>query len=295
MRTMSAIAAIFMLAAASPAFAEHYAATSVEIREAAANVRIIPEDRADISVEIAAGSRVRSPEVRAARGHVVIDGNIRTRMCTDRGVRVEGVGNVPRSDLPTITIRTPRAVNFTSAGAVWADIGASAGGDMVFRGCGDAIVAQSSGDLSVTLAGSGDVDVADVAGTMTARLEGSGNLRGRGAQGAHLELAGSGNLSMGAVRGDLDANLAGSGNLTVASVTAPKAALNVAGSGGLRVDGGQAERLEARVAGSGGIRFGGRAGVLDANLAGSGNIRVGAADRIESIRDAGSGSVQIGR
>jgi hypothetical protein len=338
-RIILAATAVSLLA--TPAMAETFNTTSVDIVHAAANLVVIPEDRTNIDVAISAGGgRVAAPQARMTAEGLVIDGGLRNRFrgCTNTltgqtVARIRGIGNVQRQDLPQITLRVPRTLDLSAAGAVYSEIGASAGGDVVVSGCGDTELASTSSALRVTLNGSGGVDVDAVGGALTAvvngsgsvevervsgeatlrlngsgdlevgnvggalnaQLAGSGSLRTGNSRAAHLVLNGSGDLTAGAVDGALDANLTGSGSMRVASVEGASADLTLTSSGSLVVNGGRVERLRANSTGSGGVRFNGAASTTTATLTGSGSISIADGGRVEQMRDSGSGSINIGR
>ncbi len=340
MRLFLAATAALLCVLAGEAGAQTFAASAVRVDHAAAVVTVIPEDRADVSVSIAPGARLAGPTARMTGEGVVIDGGLRNRIrgCTSTfggrtQVRIAGIGNVSREDLPRITIRTPRALDLSIGGGAFTTVGASAGGSAAFNGCGDAVMAAASGALDVDLNGSGDVEVArvggmlaatlngsgslrvaradadaalrlngsgdlevgDVAGRLEARLSGSGSLEVAAAGGdSRLALNGSGDVEAGAIAGSLDAELRGSGSVSVASVTGASAALELSSSGDLSVRGGRVERLSARNSGSGGVRFGGVAAITRATLSGSGDISIADAGRVEELVDNGSGSIALG-
>lgn len=338
MRIILAAAAVSLLAA--PAAAETFNTTSVDLVHMAANVVVIPEDRSNIDVAITAGGRVAAPTARMTAEGLVIDGGLRNRFrgCSTNltgqtVVRIRGIGNVRQEELPRITLRVPRSLDFSAAGAVYSEIGASAGGEVVVSGCGDTEIAATGGALRVALNGSGDVDVGDVGGTLhatvsgsgsletervaagatlrlngsgdlevgnvggalNAQVTGSGSLRTGAARDARLVLNGSGDIATGAIHGSLDADLSGSGGMRVASVEGASADLALTSSGSLVVNGGRVERLNATSAGSGGVRFGGVAGTTTARLTGSGSISIADGGRVEQMIDSGSGSINIGR
>lgn len=340
MRLIFAASAASLWALAGQAGAETFAASTVRLEHAAAIVTVIPEDRSNVDVVVSPGARVPAPTVRLTGDGVVINGGLRNRV---RGcmstlgrtqVRISGIGNVARDELPRITIRAPRALDISIGNAGVTTIGPSAGGSATFNGCGDATMAATSGALDVDLNGSGDVEVARVGGVLAAALNGSGSLRIERADAeaalrlngsgdldvgsvagrldarvtgsgslevasaggdTRLALTGSGDVDAGAVTGSLDAQLQGSGSIDVASVAGPSATLNLTSSGDIRVRGGRVDRLSASSAGSGSVRFAGVAGVTRASVAGSGDVWIAEAGRVEQLSDRGSGSVRIGR
>lgn len=330
-----------MLCMGGQAGAETFNASSVRIEHAAAVLTVIPEDRANIDVAIASGGgRVAAPTARMTAEGLRIDGGLRDQIrgCSsftgggDR-VNIRGVGNVPKTELPRITLRVPRALALSVGGAVYTDIGPSAGGGVTLNGCGDTSIGDASGALDVTLNGSGnvhggrvggaleatlngsgmlsignaagdatlrqngsgDLRVANVTGRLDGRLNGSGSLNVGTAHDALLALNGSGNVEAGAINGSLDASLVGSGSIDIASVTGESATLRVSSSGNMDVRGGRVGRLDARTTGSGSIDFGGAAEATRATLTGSGNISIAEAGRIEQLVDQGSGGIRVGR
>jgi len=340
-RLLCAATAASLCVLASPAAAETYNATALEITSAAAEVTIIPEDRADIDVQIGPTGRLPTLTTRVSDGRLLIDGGLRNRIrgCSSwtgsgDSVRISGLGNVRRGDLPRITVRVPRALAYEAGGAIYSTIGASNGGSVTLNGCADTTLAAVNGPLDIdlngsgnvraervtgTLAatlngsgalqvaradseaalrlnGSGDLEVGAVAGRVDARLSGSGSLGVDAAGGdTRLVLNGSGDLRAGAVNGSLDADLNGSGNLRVASASGQNMVLDLSGSGNLSVDGGRVERLTARNSASGSVRFGGVADYTRATLSASGDISIADAGRVEQLVDSGSGSVNLGR
>lgn len=341
MRLFLAATAASLCALAGSAGAETFAAAAVRVENAAAVVNVIPEDRANVDISVTAGARLAAPSVRLVGDAVVIDGGLRNRLrgCMSRfvagaQVRIAGVGNVRRENLPRITIRMPRTLELSLGGALYSTVGASAGGAVTANGCGDTTIGAASGALDLALNGSGHVDAAGAGGMLTAGLNGSGSLRVERADAdAALRLNGSGNLDVGSVAGRLDARLTGSGSLEVGaagadarlalhgsgnveaaaidgpleaevrgsgsmrvgSVTGSDLSLALSSSGNLVVRGGSVERLSARNSGSGSVRYGGAAGATRVELSGAGDISIADAGRVEQLIDSGSGSVRLGR
>jgi hypothetical protein len=327
----------------SEANAQNFTAEGVDVIEAAAIVRIIPEDRTDISIETQAGRRLPAPELRQRNGRVIIDGGLRGRIrgcgggwfgaSNSDAATINGLGSVPRADLPVITIRTPMRVDVSTGGAIYTDIGAFTEGRVSASGCGKTELGPVSGALRVALQGSGDIDVANAgaltadlagsgnvragdAGTATLNLAGSGNLRVRNVRrnlraslagsgdidvarvdggDTELNLAGSGNIEIGPVEGDLRARLNNSGNITIASLQGGDAELELSGSGNISVRAGAAATVSARLSGSGNLTFNGQAENATAELNGSGNLRIAHAEHITRLRESGSGSIHIGQ
>ena len=255
-------------------------AASVEIKDAVARVVVIPEDRADVKVEMLTSHPDLPLQVRGAGGKWVIDGNLnrRIRDCNaSRGrtsVRVAGLGEVAYDAMPQIVIRTPRDAKVTAGGAVFGAVGKTASLDFANAGCGDWTIANVTGKLRVSEAGSGDVNT----GT---------------AGEAEIRIAGSGDVRTQAVAGRLEVSVAGSGDVGVAAVDGP-AKIRVAGSGDVRIAAGRASVLDATIAGSGDVRMDGEVGDLDAQIVGSGDVRVRKVTGAVKKTVMGSGGVTIG-
>lgn len=290
----AASAAVLAAFAAQPA-----AAQDAEIRNAVARVIVIPEDRADIAVEITRGSADLPQLTVERRGSKVrIDGglgrrrsvmqltNDSIRECNDgradarqpgegATVEVRGKGRIRLEDAPLVVLRTPRDVDVSSGSGVYGSIGRGARSvDLGAGGCGNWTVANVDGRLEIGVGGSGTVR----AGTSRS-LEAS--------------VGGSGSVFAGAT-GDLDASIGGSGSIVVAGVNGP-AEVAIGGSGDVTIRGGRASTLEVAVAGSGNVRFDGVADSLEASIAGSGDVRVAEVTGAVSRSIVGSGEVRIGR
>ena len=302
LRTAAALAVASLVTAGVAAADPASPGPRLVVRGVAAQIQIIPEDRADFAADAGAAGRLPAIEVRREGQTLVLDGKIerRIRSCsTSRGgapsVTIAGIGRVAQAALPVVTIRAPRDVSGRIANAGATTVGATHSATLAFEGCGDARIGAIDSDLSVELDGSGDVDFTTVGGRLVARLDGSGDVRGGDVSGdAMLELDGSGDIKVGRVGGGLAAELDGSGDITVLAVNGP-AALSLDGSGDIAVHGGSAPRLMAQLDGSGDIAFFGVAGDVIAQVDGSGDVRVQRATGAIQKSTDGSGRVSIGR
>jgi len=254
---------------------------AVEIKDAVARVTVIPEDRADIRVEVVAANPKLPLKIRQARSRTVIDGGLqgnRIRGCNGTGAaataRVTGLGEIALKAMPHVVIRAPRSADVYAGGAVFGDVGRSRDLTLGNAGCGDWTIANVERQLKISLAGSGDV-----------RAGSSG--------GAKLRVAGEGDIATAAVRGGVDIDLAGSGDVKVASLSGPLD-VHMAGSGDVVVARGRATSATVAVAGSGNVIFGGVADTLNARVTGSGDVRVKAVRGQVKQSVVGSGAVRIG-
>src|ERR1700742_115295 len=117
------------LAAAGTAAA---AGASVEIRDAVARVTVVPEDRADVKVEMLTTNPSLPLEVRTNGSMTVISGDLAHRIndCHRTGDHpsawVRGIGEISYDKMPQIVIHTPKAVAVSTGGAVFGTVGRSA-------------------------------------------------------------------------------------------------------------------------------------------------------------------------
>lgn len=292
----AAVSTIVIAAAAmaAPAFAKP--GPEVDIRHAVARVAVVVEDRNDIAVEIEQGSSGLPPIQVTRRGaDVRIDGGLRRRAVVNRGdglrncnpgrasqtqpgegasVEVRDIGRVNLADAPLIVIRTPRNVNVGASGAVFGSVGRGAASvDLGNAGCGYWNVANTEGDLSLSVAGSGDIR----AGT---------------SRSLDISIGGSGSVTAGATR-ELDIAIGGSGDVIVARADG-STDIAIGGSGDVDVRSGNAPNLSISIAGSGDVNFGGVAGDVDVSIVGGGDVTVARATGSVSRSIMGGGDVRIG-
>lgn len=298
MKPAAIVAAIGSALAASAVLAAPALAADVTIRNAVARVIVIPEDRADIGVEITQGA-AGLPDLRIERrgSDVTIDGSLgRGRGMSVSGaqigscnsgpadarqpgegasVEVRGKGRIRMEDAPLIVLRTPRDVDVTGGGALFGSIGRGARSvELGNGGCGAWTVANVDGDVDLSVGG-------------------SGNIRAGTSRNLEAAVGGSGSIFAGAT-GSLDASVGGSGSIDVARVDGDTD-IAIGGSGGVRVRGGRAPSLEVSIGGSGDVLFNGSAGDVSAAIAGSGDVRVSEASGRVSRSIVGSGNLRIGR
>jgi len=256
------------------------AAPSVEIKNAAAIVTIIPENRSDISVTMAQTNRRLPITVTRDGDGVRVDGNIQGwsvnchRSFGVERVSVMGLGDFARADLPVIVVRTPMDARVGAHGAVFGSVSRSGSLTLSNSGCGDWLVGNVAGPLVISAFGSGDV--------------GAGN-----AASADITVTGSADVKTNAVHGPLKVRVSGSGDVSVASMEGAIDA-HITGSGDVIVHGGDVSAMTVGVAGSGDVRFDGVAQSLNASIAGSGDVTVRKVIGPVSRHVAGSGDIRIG-
>ncbi|WP_296598786.1 DUF2807 domain-containing protein [Phenylobacterium sp.] len=271
---------IMLLATAAALSAGAAQAATVEIRDAAARVTVVPQDRPDIKVEVVRPSAELPLTVRLEGDRTIVDGDLshRIRDCNGMGtnarINVRGVGRVPYAELPQVVIYTPKAVSVDANGAVIGAIGRSA-----------SVRLENSGCANWT--------IADVEGAADLRQSGAGNVKMGSAGSLAVQLSGAANIDAVSVRDGLDARVSGAGSVRLKSVGGPIDA-RLSGVGQVKIEGGRASRMRASVSGIGGVQFDGEAQDLDASISGLGGIRV--REVTGSIRKSvsGGGSIRVG-
>jgi hypothetical protein len=277
MRLAIAIAAAATTLAAAGAAG---AAPAVTIRDAIARVTVIPEDRADVKVEMLTTNASLPLEVRTVGSETVISGNLAHRItdCHTRGEHptawARGLGRIEYENMPQVVIHTPKAVVVSTGGAVYGAVGRAASLDLENSGCSAWTVADIAGDATVRESGAGSLKMGSV-GHLQARMSGAGGLHAN------------------QIRQGLDATLSGAGSVNIESLSGPMLA-HVSGVGHIKVDQGHATSVEASVSGVGSVDFGGDAQSLDASISGFGGIRVKAVSGSVSKSVSGGGHVTVG-
>lgn len=256
-----------------------YAATRLKIEDAAVLVTILPEDRADISVEVAQAGKLPALDANLRGDELVLDGRLgsRIRGCggdvASPSITVSGYGDLSGEEVPKITVRTPKAAAVALSGAVYGTIGPSKTLTLVSGGCGELVVGDVAETLELNANGSGTVALGK-AGAAKVRLSGSGDATlADVASGLEAAVAGSGTITAESVNGALDARIAGSGDIGVDGGAITSAKLEITGSGDITVDAVVAT-LAAQVIGSGDIDVREVTGSVSKEVMGSGDIRV---------------------
>jgi hypothetical protein len=270
---------------------------SLRFKSVAANIVIIPEDRADYSIEIDnSHGRTAMPTVSSDEGRITIDGQLRGRIqdCEGGGASLRGYDNVAAEDLPRITIHAPRALDIDRGGAGATEIGPSQSLDLDFSGCSTATVADVAGDFKLDLAGSGHVQAA-AAHSVNADVAGSGELSlGAVADGADVDLAGSGTITIASLAGAFSADGAGSGNIDINGGAITTANIDLAGSGDIDIAA-PVQTLTVSIVGSGSVNVTAAVGDINAEIAGSGGVSAQSVTGTVHKEIMGSGDVRVGQ
>ena len=264
---------------------------SLDIRDAAARVVVVPEARNDVVVQVAPGDpRLPPLQITHEGARTVIEGGLQRRIagCSsnefgwngnrkrwNRSVEIRGLGKVAYEALPVITMHTPMRASVGAGGAVWGEVGPSEELHLVHAGCGDWNAGPVRGQFDLATQGSGDTH-ARSAGRLSSATQGSGDLMIDSVDGpVSLAIAGSGDVRIARVSGPVSSRTAGSGDVRIAAGHAPQVAVQIAGSGDFVFDG-EADALSAEIAGSGDVHVARVSGAVSKSVHGSGEVTVGA-------------------
>lgn len=273
------------LALTGLAAATSASAASLDIRNAALRVVVIPEARSDVSVTVLkANPRLPLRVLTGPGGETVIDGDrlagwfgwppiVCEGAAPNAAVHVVGVGRVAYDDLPQVVVRVPMDAQVAAGGAVFGAISASNRLALDVSGCGEWTVGNVHDRLAVHNSGSAKVRTG-MAGLMALRVSGSGLVSTR------------------AAAGGLDAAVSGSGAVVVEQASGPIHARG-SGSGDIQINGGRASVFDVRTSGSGDIAFKGAAEDVQAAITGSGQINAGAITRSLGVEISGSGDMTV--
>lgn len=257
----TALFAAALAASAVAASAGTASAADLRLTGLIAEVRIIPEARADFEARVVRGhSELPRIQLRQTSGGLTVDGGLGDRVqdCggIGRGVKVRNGPSVSKRELPIVEIRAPRDLTVVADGYVRGQAGALQ-------------------TLSLTQRRCGDWTVGDVSRALTVRVEGMGD------------------VAAGRV-GDLDVRLEGMGDVEVASVSG-RVRAELEGMGDVKIAGGRASAMTASVDGMGDVEFGGTAATLDASVDGLGSVKVAEVTGEVKRSVSGLGRVRVGR
>jgi hypothetical protein len=268
---------ISVVALSAPALAN---AASVELRGVYANVVVIPEDRADVAVDVhATDGKFPNPRITRSGDSILVDGGLDSRMnhCSSihpgRGVRLPGYGWMSAGSALKITVHTPRNVHLTSSGAVLGDVQAAQGVELNTNGCSDWHFANVGGTLSVRQEGAASI-TAGSAGKMVFDLSGFTHVDLAETHSLKVDLSGMGKVNLKSISGPVDANLSGMGSVDIDSGRAEHVQADVSGVGAFRLHG-SASDLDATVSGIGGVHVDHVLGVVHKSVSGIGHVTVG--------------------
>lgn len=272
-------AAIAPPAPAAVQWRRYLRANEVQLRDVAAIVRVVPENRTDVAIAITPG-RTPTPQVRVSGDRLVVDGGLRRQIRSCRGgqnfeVTTARYGRLSGADLTRIEVRVPQHAVVAAGGAVQLRVAPAQSATIRVEGCGDADIERVADEAEISVSGQSDVRLYE-AGAAT------------------IAVAGAGDVTLGAIHEGLTASLAGAGDLTAAHVDGPTN-ISVQGAGDVTIRDGRATTLSVVIVGAGDFIHQGSAERLDAVILGGGDVRVHRVDGQVNRRVLGGGDVIIGR
>jgi hypothetical protein len=292
------------------------AAPSVQIRNAAVRVVVVPEARSDVQVTVLKTTD-GLPLYISRRGETVfVEGRLPHlfRHCGGQGEKLR-ISFLTRryvaKDFPSIVVKTPMDAKVYAGGAALGSVGRARTVELSNSGCGDWTVANtqdvlvvrtsgagrvqagSAGSAELTISGSGSMRVGPVTGLVTSRISGSGSLQAASMGEADFNISGSGSQRTGVIARGLRSVISGTGDVDAVSISGPMD-VRVSGVGHIRAPRGEVTTLTARISGSGDVNFGGTAQDLEANVSGAGDVYVAnvTGDVVKHV--SGAGQVRVG-
>lgn len=257
------------------------AAREVQLRDVAAIVQVMPENRTDVAVLIHNPGGLPAPELRMRGDRLVVDGGLRRQIRSCGGeadnfrVTTSRHGRLARTQLTMIELRVPRSLVLAASGGLQLNIGPSQSAKVALEGCGVADIEQVEDKAELAVAGAPDV-----------RLYGAGT--------AEIAVSGGGDVTVGAVRDGLAVSIAGAGDFVAARVDGPTS-IAVQGAGDVTIRDGRATTLSVAILGAGDVIHNGSAQRLDAAIMGAGDVRVRHVEGEVNRRVLGAGEVVVGR
>jgi hypothetical protein len=290
----------FIGVAAAAASAGAAGAQEVRMDGVVARVVVIPENRANLEVNVQPGAAgLPTVQVRREGQRIVLEGGQDVNRCnTNNGVttvRTRGGQGIALSEAPLVTIRAPRSVSIsTRRGAVQGQVGPAQNLSLSSGGCSNWRLADVAGDLQLSLSG-GARATGGRAGGARLKASGGGSIEIGAVRALEADASGGGRLQVAGVNGPLNADASGGGVIRVAAVSGPITA-DASGGGGLDIAGGRSGLLQARASGGGWVDHDGVAAGLSASASGGGRIKVAAVNGpIRQQSQSGGGRVIVGR
>jgi hypothetical protein len=292
--------AALLIGAAAAAVAGGAQAAEVFLDGVVARVVVIPENRADILVDVRSGSApVPQLRVRREGPRTVVEGGLEVNQCRgdqqNRTVRTREGREFLMAAAPLVTIRAPLDVTInTRKGAVQGEVGPTRNLSLASGGCSTWRVADVAGSLQLQQSG-GARATAGRARTARLTASGGGSIQAGAVGELRAEASGGGRVRVVSVAGPLDADASGGGVIRADSA-AGQVTAEASGGGGVDVGGGRSGALQARASGGGWVDHGGSAGSLSAQASGGGWVKVAAVSGpIHQRTASGGGRVIVGR
>lgn len=258
-------------------------AATVSLKDVAASVTVLPENRSDVVVEVRAGKGpIAVPKVVRQGSDVQIQGVLPGKIDGCKGfepgttkgvVRFKNKPNAAVKDLPVIIVRTPLDVDVSVDGGVVGTIGPARSVRLRNARCGAWKAAGADQSFEARLQGMGDLTVGRT-GSFALTLEGMGDVKAGPTGRLGARLSGMGDVKLEDLNGPAEIDLEGMGSVRIAHGRAPTFKASLSGMGDVRFDG-VAERLDASVDGMGEVKVATVTGPVNKSVSGFGRVKVG--------------------
>lgn len=254
-----------------------FAATEVELKNMAARVVVIAEDRADVAVTVTYGNaKVPTIMVHTSGDKYIADGKLKrnSMKCQNDGaVNISGIGLVSQSDLPVVHVRVPKNAVISSGGATFGTINETQNLDLGIGGCGTWTVANVADKAALAVGGSGTINAGNATSYEVA-IGGSGDVHGKSGKAIEASIGGHGDITFERIDGPVEVSIGGSGDVAIKDGVVPNLDVSIAGSGDVRL-GGEVKDVEVSIAGSGDVYIKKHTGSVEKSVVGSGKIHIG--------------------
>lgn len=246
---------------------QNFSVRQIDIEDAMAIVSIVPEKRDDYQISISGGF---TPKMRVKGRRLVIDGGLPKNRRSCRDTNMKDIPN-DRQGL-IIQIRAPMQADIEADGIIYADVGPTNGADLSFGGCGKTTIAETRGNLDLSVHSVMDARFGQVDGALDISVHGSSHAVGATVKGPlDLSVHGSSDLTLGDVGGPADISVHGSSSAEVGRIGGPLD-VSLHGSSDMKIDE-VTGATEASLHGSSELVVGVLRKGLDASLHGSSDIR----------------------
>ena len=247
---------------------ERFSVRQIDIENAMAIISIVPEKRDDYEVSISGSFK---PNVRIKGRRLVIDGGLpkNRRSCRDtkkKDIQKKQQGLV-------IKIRSPMNADIDADGIIFADVGKTSNADLSFGGCGKTMIAETRGNLDLSVHSVMDARFGQVDGALDISVHGSSHAVGDKVLGPlDLSVHGSSDLMLGDVGGPADISVHGRSSAELGRIGGPLD-ISLHGSSDIKI-GEVNSATDASLHGSSELVASTLRNGLEASLHGSSDIRV---------------------
>jgi hypothetical protein len=277
MITSHALKAALFLGLATLVALPTFAKPSVKLKNIAAHVLVIPEDRSDITISVDyKNSKLPKIMIHSIGDALVADGKLNYRRVSCKqgeAVDILGTGRVEKDALPLVILKVPKNAHLSIEGASFGVVGATQSLELSIGGCGNWNVDDVRDEARLSVGGSGTINAKN-AKRFDVNIGGAGDVRAKSANGLNASIGGSGDITVERIDGHADISVSGSGKVKIASGQIRTLDVSIAGNGDVYF-GGEVNDINISIAGSGDIFVQKHTGSIKKSVVGSGNIKIG--------------------